>query len=209
MPVFPSDNIQTRSSLLIWKLEESVDELFALLPKFADQSELDTISHPQKKKEWMASRILLKRLAHDAGIPYKGTFKDHHGKPFLAGSTAAISITNTASYVAAVLHPTAPVGIDMELVTDKLIRASQKFLSGEELRHAGTNLQLLAAYWCAKEAMFKLNGRATVSFRSAIHIQPFAETDTSLSATLYDQNIILRNEVRIYKIDGHCLAIAD
>ncbi len=209
MPVCPNEHIKTRARLLIWKLEETAEELYSLLPVFPDMSELATIAHPQKRKEWMASRILLRQLAESSGISYRGTFKDDHGKPFLCGSEANISITNTAEYVVAALDCARAVGIDMEPVTDKLVRASKKFLSDAEFAHAGTNLNLLSAYWCAKEAMFKLNGRASVSFRQAIYVDPFAEDAAVVMATLRDKDHVIRQEVKIFRVDSHCLAVTD
>ena len=208
MPLYLSERLPDHCQLLVWKLEESEEELHQLLPPQHDNSELQLISHPQKKREWLASRIIIMKLAEFTAIPYEGVWKDEHGKPFLIGGSSFISITHTLDFVAGTIHRFSPVGIDMEQKNEKLIRISSKFLSGQELAFANNHIGTLCALWCAKEAMFKLNGRKNVSFKMNISITPVLNESAPLKGQLLDDGQVRRADIHIRWLEDYCLALA-
>ncbi len=207
MPLVHAENITEECRLLVWELTESVKGLHEILPAAADLAEFPTISHPQKKREWLAGRVLLAQIVAEAGEVFQGTWKDEHGKPFLIGSPHYISITHTFDYVAAVIHPTLPVGIDMEKMDDKLLRTARKYLNKNEMDEAGDSLSTLCTYWCAKEALFKLNGRNKVSFKNAIRIQPFLQNAAQLHGTLDDAGRRVESELHVRWLGEYCLVV--
>ena len=79
MPLVHSENITEACHLLVWQLTETEEDLRKMLPSSADFDELSTISHPQKKREWMAGRIVLAHIVAESGGTFKGTWKDEHG----------------------------------------------------------------------------------------------------------------------------------
>ena len=208
MPLVHAENITKECRLLVWELTESAESLHEMLPSAADRSEFSTISHPQKKREWLAGRVLLAKIVAEAGEVFQGTWKDEYGKPFLTGSPQYISITHTLDYVAAVIHPTLPVGIDMEKKDDKLLRTARKYLNESEMVEAGNSLSALCTYWCAKEALFKLNGRNKVSFKNDIRIQPFLKNATKLCGTLLDEERRMDSEMKVRWLGEYCLVVA-
>ena len=208
MPLVHSENIAADCRLLVWRLSETEEVLRDMLPSCADLDELSTISHPQKKREWMAGRIVLARIVAEAGEEFRGTWKDECGKPFLVDSAQQISITHTLDYVAAVIHPTLPVGIDMEKKNDKLIRTSRKYLSDSELAEAKNSLPTLCIYWCGKEALFKLNGRNQVSFRQAISVDPFAADAALATGYLRDSDRTVAARLHVRWLEEYCLVVA-
>ncbi|HEV7350665.1 4'-phosphopantetheinyl transferase family protein [Telluribacter sp.] len=209
MPLHYSETLAGDCRILLWKLEENEDSLRALLPVTDDHTELATITHPQKRREWLAGRVLIKTLAEQQlTTSYKGMWKDEHGKPFLVDSTCPISITHTVDYVAGVLHEHRPVGIDMEKIHPKLIRTAPKYLSEAELAHAGEDVAKLCIYWCAKEALYKLHGRKKVSFKDAIAIESFEVTSTTLYGTLTEADLRVSARVHIRWVKDYCLAVA-
>ena len=208
MPLVHSEKIEDSSTLLLWKLTETEAELQYTLGNGFNQQELDRISHPQKKREWLASRMLIKTLAEQFGINYVGIHKDEHGKAFLIDNDSHISITHTAEFVAVAINPTAAVGIDMEKTDPKLQRTSKKYLSPPEYNHAQDEMDRLCMYWCAKEALYKLYGKKKISFRDSIFISPFEDADIILRGSLTDEDIIIPSNIYIRWFDGHCLAIA-
>jgi 4'-phosphopantetheinyl transferase len=126
MPLVHSEMIEETSTLLLWKLTETETELRNNLGHGYNAEELQSISHPQKVREWLASRLLIKTLAEQFGIAYIGTHKDEHGKAFLIDNDSHISITHTFEYVAVAINPYAAVGIDMEKSDEKLAENFQK-----------------------------------------------------------------------------------
>ncbi|GAB3172961.1 4'-phosphopantetheinyl transferase family protein [Telluribacter humicola] len=209
MPLHYTELLNDDCRVWLWKLDEDEDQLRELLPVTDDHAEFDTITHPQKRREWLAGRILVKKLVEElTSVEYRGMWKDEHGKPFLIDSSCPISITHTADYVAGVLHQHSPVGIDMEKVHPKLIRTARKFLSDPEVQQAGAHLTRLCMYWCAKEALYKLNGRKKVSFRDSITIAPFTDNATVLEGTLTDADRLVRARIHIRWVEDYCLAVA-
>jgi 4'-phosphopantetheinyl transferase len=208
MPLVHSEKIDENTTLLLWSLTESEPELRENLGLVNNMDELDAISHPQKIREWLASRLLIKKLVEEFGILYEGLHKDEHGKAFLVNNGSHISLTHTADYVAAVLNVKSAVGIDMERKNEKLNRTARKFLSDSELLHAGNDVSRLCIYWCAKEAVYKLYGKKKVSLKDAIHIHPFGADNLLVEATLTDGDKVISASVKLFWIGDYCLAIA-
>lgn len=208
MPLVHSEKIEETSTLLVWELTETENELWGMLDSPHNFSDLDTISHPQKKREWLASRLLIKILTEELGEIYKGTYKDDHGKVFLFHDNAHISITHTFDYVAAVLDPSKPVGIDMEKLDPKLQRTAKKFLNDQEFLHASNDINLLATYWCAKEAIYKLYGKNKVSFKDDITVSGFSSQDPLLSGSVNNGSETICCKFHMRWFDDYCLAIA-
>lgn len=133
MPVILEKKYHNDIHLAVWQITESHDELQAMLPsEILTDAELASISHIQKQVEFFCSRLIIKHLANSLGIKYLGIKKDEFGKPYLVGTHWQMSLTHTSNYVAAVMHPTEALGIDMEKPSEKLRRVAHKFLSETE-----------------------------------------------------------------------------
>jgi 4'-phosphopantetheinyl transferase len=210
MPLVHSEKIEETSTLLLWKLTETESELHESLGFLYNLIDLETISHPQKRREWMASRILIKILVEQFGLNYEGTHKDEHGKAFLVNNASHISITHTFDYVAAVINATAPVGIDMEKTDLKLQRTAGKFLSLPEFEHAGNQLEVLCMYWCAKEALYKRYGKKKISFKKSIFIEPFNKFQQTIKGVLSDEDedLKVKSQIHVRWFDDYCLAVS-
>lgn len=209
MPLVHSENMTEECHLMVWRLSETEEELRIGLPSPIDEIELSSISHPQKKREWMAGRLLLSHLVNESGHRFRGIRKDEHGKPFLIDCSCYISLTHTAEYVGAVLHTHQPIGIDMERKHDKLVRTAARYLNERERAHAGEELSCLCIYWCAKEALYKLNGRKKVSFREDIALDYFNPETLNAMGTLHEQGFLpIRANLHIRWIEEYCLVVA-
>lgn len=208
MPLVHSEKIDANTTLLLWNLTEDEAVLREMLGQVNNMNELDSISHPQKIREWLASRLLIKKLVEEFGIIYEGLHKDEHGKAFLVNNGSHISLTHTADYVAAVLNLESSVGIDMEKKSDKLIRTARKFLSDEEFQQSGNDVTKLCIYWCAKEALYKLYGKKKISFKEDIRINPFDAHQLLISGTLTDEAKVISSPIQLFWVENHCLAIS-
>jgi 4'-phosphopantetheinyl transferase len=208
MPVVHTENITDTCKLMVWELSESEETLYHALPLHANTEEFLTISHPQKKREWLAGRLVISQLVEQLGLPYRGLWKDEHGKPFLVGYPHFISLTHTQDYIGAVLHPTRPIGIDMEKKHEKLLRTASKYLADPERERAGDCIEDLCALWCCKEALYKLNGRKKVSFKDDIHIQPFEPNAPMAAGVLNENGQSIRADLHLRWIGDYCLAVA-
>ncbi|MCB0487196.1 MAG: hypothetical protein KDC99_01905 [Cyclobacteriaceae bacterium] len=121
----------------LWHITESEDELKSLA---LNEEWPEDIVSPLKRLEWLSGRILIGSLAKHQGIQYSGIVKDQFGKPFLKDSAYQISLSHSYPYVAAQIHPSLSVGIDIEQPKDKLLRIASRVLDPIELEDAGTDI---------------------------------------------------------------------
>lgn len=156
----------------VWKIEESSDLLFSLLRDGeAYLPQLEMLHSEQRRREWLASRVLLQELTdgpvHIAYLP--------NGAPCLSGSSLYISISHTRGY-AAVLLQTGPVaGIDIEYRSGRVAKIRSRFMNPEEEAYVDKEHETehLLLHWCAKETLFKMIGQKEVDFLRHLHVCPF------------------------------------
>ena len=124
----------------------------------------------KRKLEFLAARYLLKQLFADCPI----VNYDTDGKPFLEHSDWNISITHSGKYVA-VARSKSELGIDIELISEKLNRTKHKYCSEQELKNINHTQELfhLCLYWSAKETVYKLVGNEALIFDKEMQIEPF------------------------------------
>lgn len=208
MPLFKKITKTSGLILLIWKIEEPENELLNVLKTNAwIQDELQNISHPDKRIEYLASRVLVKILCAEALVPFSGIFKDEHHKPYLVGNCGHISISHTEQYCAAIFHPQYPVGVDIQTITPKLHLVAKKFLNAEELKLLQNDTSKLCLAWCAKEAVYKHVGIKGVSLRNQISILNFGTDITKVKATF--NSISIELNVIFIQFDGFSIGYTD
>jgi 4'-phosphopantetheinyl transferase len=155
----------------LWRITEDAEALAQQVP--ADESLPDTLTHPKKKIEWLAGRVLLTELFAALSLPFRGVTKDEFGKPFPTGYDHHISLSHSFPFVAALVDKNGPAGIDLEQPKMKLFRVAHRIFHRDELRDAGNDLIKHCIYWCAKEALIKVYGKKDLTFAEHLLIEPF------------------------------------
>jgi 4'-phosphopantetheinyl transferase len=169
MPLVRTEMLGEESAWALWRIEESEEELaFSALEQCPD----DVIA-PEKRKEFLAGRSLIKALVEYIGKQYVGLRKDSFGKPHLKDLPHFISLSHSTPYVAAQIHPQISVGIDVEQPKEKLLRVASRVLEPSEQEDAGTDIVKHCVYWCAKEALYKIHGKRGLSFALQLNLDPF------------------------------------
>jgi 4'-phosphopantetheinyl transferase len=174
------------TELAIWKIEEEADELYSQLQlNEEEKAYYDRLSVGKRNLHWLGTRVLLRKMLRtDEYIDCK---VDAHGKPYLVNLPYHISLSHSFDY-AAVMISKEPVGIDIELVKEKVERIAHKFMRKEELAFISNEhkIQQLYVCWCAKEAVYKCFGQKEVSFADDIILAPFKfEGHGSVKAQLH------------------------
>ena len=150
----------------VWKVEESLEALLALLPdarRVCCEQELLQFASERRKIEWLSVRVLLYfMLKEDKQIGYSS-----EGKPFLTDDSFFISISHTKGYVAVILNPKTPVGIDIEQYGQRVHRVSDRYIRpDEQVESYQEDLTWgLLLYWSAKETIFKRMENADADLR--------------------------------------------
>jgi len=201
--------IDEHSVYAIWHITESVEELEPAICRREGEAELyETFVAESRKKQWLAYRILVRRLLSPDDFPVE---YDPCGKPYLAGSDYHISVTHSDD-LAAVIISRGKAGIDLEKIRPRVAKVKDRFMSEKELSAVGTERELeqMTLTWCAKEALYKFYGQRTLDFREQIHVEIPPRAGMPFSAGIFFegkhsryrlQSEIIRDFVMVYLLE--------
>ena len=178
-----------KCTIAIWEITESVDELLKLsrtinLPKFNTE---------KRTKEWIASRLLLRKINPSYSISY-----NIFGAPEL-NNNYCISISHSKG-LAAIIISKQNVGMDIEKISQKTIRLASKFVSKNNLDNLTAEKATLI--WCCKEAIFKWYQKGDVNFITDIQIDPFNPINKGEIKARFKEDRLILN---YHKINNHYL----
>lgn len=163
----------TEPLLGVWKIDETSDELLAMLEQQSDYLPfLQQLKTEKRRQEWLASRVLLKEMA---GEEWRVAYQAD-GAPYLPDSSFSLSISHTNGYAAVLLQERGNAGIDVEYRSNRVLKIRSRFMSAEEDASLCPDhvTEHLLIHWCAKEALFKMIRQQEVDFIGHLHIEPFA-----------------------------------
>ncbi len=166
------EKIDSYSALAVKIIEEQQDQQLDFL-SFREKLSFANISHPEKKKEWATARMAIYDALEALDVSYPGFFKDEHGKSQSMNGQGYVSLTHTPGFAGAIFHRAQPVGIDMDLIREKILRIGFRFLDRTELDFLEKDPVHYTMAWSAKESIFKCQGKKGVSFRENILLDPF------------------------------------
>ena len=159
MPLFKKIK-ENNCEIGIWELSETLDYLI----KKSDFSETNKIINKKRKKEMLASRILLKNMYPNLKITY-----NKYGAPKVENNKF-ISISHSKKFVTIILSRI-KVGIDIEEINDKALNAVSKFINLSNSNQISKNEATLV--WSCKECIYKWYQKGSVNFLNDIKIHSF------------------------------------
>lgn len=164
--------INTKSAWLLMEVNSETPQVdFGKCLSNTEQEQWHSIQHPVKKLEFLAARYALNQLIQKLQFNYEGIIKDECGKPYLVNQSGSISLTHAYPYVAVQWRADAFAGIDMEAIQPKLQKVASRVFCAQELQYTGNNLNKLAAFWCAKEALYKAYGKRALVFKDDLRVR--------------------------------------
>ncbi|HTQ65577.1 MAG TPA: 4'-phosphopantetheinyl transferase superfamily protein [Puia sp.] len=176
MPLFYQHNINEKTRLGIWKIEEP--EIFFLkkVPLKKD------VSHPHKRLQHLAGRYLLPFLFDD--FPIEEIVIADTKKPFLENEKYHFSISHCGNFAAAIVSSKSRVGVDIEIISDKVGKIRHKFLSDNEysliegrwpmassVESSFEEQKFLTSLWSSKEAIFKWYSLGNIDFKAHMQLR--------------------------------------
>lgn len=170
--------LDNKTSFGIWKIEEQSDDLLNQLQLKQHETDfIATLNEGKRHLHWLSTRVLLRKMLNDP--EYIDCQIDDHGKPFLVNFPHHISMSHSFDYAAVMISEDKEVGIDIEQVRSKIERIANKFMKASELEFISSEKRTEHLYvcWCAKEAIYKLQGKNNVSFKDHIHLNKFEYED--------------------------------
>ncbi len=207
MPISFYQDINPDTAIALWKITESVANLEGQLQ--LKEHELQTLKSLGKEKRnlhWLATRVLMRKML--STNEYIDCRTDENGKPFLANHPHHISLSHSYGYAAVMVSKTRKVGIDIEVIKTKIERVQAKFLCNDELAFIGEQdrIEKLYVCWCAKEALYKLNGKKETSFKDHIRLSNFEfKEEGSLNARIEKDNRSKKYTVNFKKFEDYML----
>ena len=204
MPVVFTKHIDEHTILSVWKIEETEQELFAGLQLKDHELEfIATFNNGKRLLHWLSTRLLLRTMLKTSD--YIATGLDEHGKPFLLNRDYHISLSHSFDYAAVMISKDKQVGVDIELVKEKVLRIRNKFMTDNELAGLPSVDDVSALYicWCAKEAIFKWHGRKGLEFKRDMVIKPFVAAEQGeITALVNLPNGERELRVHYFKVDA-------
>jgi 4'-phosphopantetheinyl transferase len=172
MALYKTLTVSTSTKVLIWKIEESIDELkngISLTEK--STMRLGSMKSELHQKGFLSIRHLLKEVGlTDADLHY-----DEFGKPHLDAGRY-ISISHSFSFTAIIFSYENSVGIDIEKQREKILKIAHKFTPIEEYKtiaNVDALISKLTIVWGAKESLYKIYGKKKLLFLHHIYIDDF------------------------------------
>lgn len=207
MAIAYRQQVDEDTSLALWKIEEDADELYHQLQlDDEEKAYLQLLSNGKRNLHWLGTRVLLRKMVNtDDFIDCR---IDTHGKPYLFNQPYHISLSHSFDYAAVMISKSRPVGIDIELIKEKVERIAHKFMKPAELDFIDEANKVAHLYicWCAKEAVYKCYGRKEVSFVDNIRLQHFPYTPHGvLEANLNKDNVDLDFKVGYFQFNDYMI----
>lgn len=163
MPIVEQITVK-KGVILNWHITETVDELEVMCGKGGILVK-NVEQHEMRKKQQMVTMLLHKQLHPGLELSYAPS-----GKPFI-NTTIHVSISHSGEFVTMMSSDIA-CGIDIEKISDKVVRIRHKFLNDIELSREETkDSVILTKYWSAKEAMYKVHGSEHAFLRNNIFVE--------------------------------------
>ena len=182
MPLYKTITVSATTKVLIWKIEESFDELcFGMKLTSSCALRVQNMKSDLHKRGFMSVRHLLAA----EGYTDHDLYYDENGKPHLTDHNY-ISITHSFHFSAIIISDM-EVGIDVEKQRFKILRIAHKFTPIEEYRTLANEdaiMRKLTLVWCAKESLYKSFAHPGVSFLQNIYVEDFRLTDSQTTANV-------------------------
>ena len=205
MPECFKELINLDTHIAVWKINESESELARGLELSKEAltrlSQRRSIIH---RKGYLAIRKLLKN--HDID-PLAHKY-DKNGAPYLTDGRH-LSISHTKD-LAAIAISSQPVGIDLEYYQEKIIRIAPRFLHLKESLdlNMNKNIHYLSQIWTAKEALYKVNRKPGINFKTQLLIDPIEANSKEGIGSVFYKNRIKKYKLHIRYFDNCCLSLA-
>lgn len=167
MPIVFNDLNNEGFHIGIWELKEPESFFEPKVTLTANlQKLLQSAKTSKRRIEILSVRLLMKILGIDCDIAYT-----HSGKPTIKSGN--ISISHSNNYSAVIFHKDKNVGIDIEKISNILIKGQHLVFNNYEINFANYSVEILTILWCCKECIVKLINNKKTDFLTEIHIHPF------------------------------------
>ena len=201
MALYKSLTVNKNTKVLIWKIEESFDELnVGVFLTDKNQARLDSMKSVLHQRGFLSVRHLLKEVGYED----KDLVYDEFGKPHLKDGKF-ISITHSFIFSGIIVSDEIPVGIDIEKQREKILKIAHKFTPFEEYKtiaNADALISKLTIVWGAKESLYKIYGKKKILFLHHINIEDFKFADEKTTGEIRYEGGNSKYNIYFLEIEG-------
>lgn len=204
MPVYKTIHPNSKTTVKIWKITESYEDLFQ--PLDLKQNSLDRVLG-MRSEIHQRGFLSVRHLLREFGYTDQDLFYDDYGKPHLRDGTH-ISITHSFTF-SAVIISSGEVGIDIEKQRPKIEIIANKFVD-YEFNYLDTNtedyVRKLTVIWGVKESLYKLFATPGMLFKEHFLVIPFMLNDCQTVAWIDYENKKYRYQSYFFEFEGFTCA---
>ena len=204
MPLYKSFNPNSATTVKIWQITESYNQLFQSLD--LKQVSLDRVNG-MKSEIHQLGFLSVRHLLREFGYTDQDIFYDDRGKPHLKDGRH-ISISHSFCF-SGVIVSDYPVGIDIEMQRDKIGIIAKKFVGYEwdYLRKDDADyIRKLTLIWAIKESLYKLFATAGMLFKDHFLVIPFMLEDSNTVAWINYEGQKERYDIGFLEFEGFSCA---
>ncbi|MEQ3666017.1 MULTISPECIES: 4'-phosphopantetheinyl transferase family protein [unclassified Olleya] len=175
MPLYKTLTPNSQTTVKIWKIEESYDQLINGLDLKPES--LDRVLG-MKSELHQRGFLSVRHLLNAFGYTDHDLFYDANGKPHLKDGKH-ISITHSFTFSGVIISDT-EVGIDIERQRQKIAVIAKKFVAYEFEyldKEASDYINKLTVIWGIKESLYKLFATPGMLFKEHFLVIPFSIID--------------------------------
>ena len=194
MPLYKTLNPNSQTTVKIWKITESFEELFK--PISLKPNNLSRVNG-MKSEIHQRGFLSIRHLLAEFGYTDNDLYYDANGKPHLNDGNY-ISITHSFEFSAIIVSEKI-VGIDIEKQRDKIGVIARKFIDYEHLYlqpNSNTYIKQLTVIWGVKESLYKLFETPGLSFKKHTLVLPFdlneEKTNAWIDYNLKDLHVLMQ-----------------
>lgn len=204
MPLYKTIKPNSKTTIYIWKIEESFDELIRNISLNENsKNRLNGMRSEMHQRAFLSVRHLLEAGNYSDFDLYYNSF----GKPHLKDNRH-ISITHSYNFSAIILSD-GIVGIDIEKNREKIQRIAHKFIKDEKKFLSDKSLtEQLTIIWGAKESLYKIYPHGGLSFREDIPIQAFDLNENETTGWINCTDWNKKYKIHFEKIEEFSLVYA-
>ncbi len=204
MPLYKSISPNSQTTVKIWKITESFEDLY---------QPLDLKSNSKERVMGMKSELhqrgflSVRHLLRTFGYTDQDLYYDTYGKPHLKDGKH-ISITHSFTFSGVIISDH-EVGIDIEMQREKIGRIAPKFVDYEfQYLNKKSNcfVRRLTVIWGIKESLYKLFATPGMLFREHFLVIPFMIDDTETVAWIDYKNKKYRYNASFLEFEGFTCA---
>ncbi|MGM0545162.1 MAG: 4'-phosphopantetheinyl transferase family protein [Bacteroidota bacterium] len=204
------NSLTQKTQLLPFKGIFSLSDIGAVSAEFlaqlspAEKEELAECSNHRRQREFVSSRIDLKKMAEEIGAEQGfEILKDERGQPYGKTPTQSfyVSIAHTDECVFCGLTEADPIGVDLEPIDRKVPARLEQRITHPQEKKLIDNVSALRL-WTIKEAYIKLRGQGLRLNMNEVQIQQ--ESDQFFTSLNNDK----RAKICSFRLKNKWLAIA-